>query len=47
MVSQKKNAPTDNGWRADENRLRHGQLSNTLNRLPGMNGTTSPPVKPV
>ncbi len=25
----------------------HGQLSKTLNRLPGMNGATSPPLKPM
>jgi hypothetical protein len=44
LPSPKQNAPTKNGWRVEQIGSGLGQLSNTLNRLPGMNGAMLPPL---
>jgi hypothetical protein len=44
---QSKNAPGENHRRVGQMDSGHGQLSKILNRLPGRNGATSPPLKPM
>jgi hypothetical protein len=43
----KQNAPAEIRRRVERLKLRRVQLSNTRNRLPGRNGATSPPLKPM